>query len=41
MTEDHYFTAQPASADERRLISVALGGLDLEVETATGSFSPR
>ncbi|MDN4483987.1 class I SAM-dependent methyltransferase [Demequina lignilytica] len=40
MTEDHYFTAQPASADERRLIPVALGGLDLEVETATGIFSP-
>ena len=37
---DHYFTAQPASADERRVLRVHLGGRDLEVETARGIFSP-
>ncbi|WP_062301361.1 class I SAM-dependent methyltransferase [Demequina subtropica] len=40
MTEDHYFTAQPASADERRTIRVSLAGRDVEVETAPGIFSP-
>ena len=37
---DHYFTAQPASPDERRLLRVRLAGRDLEVETAGGIFSP-
>ncbi|WP_028046962.1 class I SAM-dependent methyltransferase [Cellulomonas sp. URHE0023] len=37
---DHYFTAQPASADERRVLRVHLAGRDLEVETAGGVFSP-
>jgi 16S rRNA (guanine1207-N2)-methyltransferase len=37
---DHYFTAQPASADERRLLHVRLAGRDVEVETAGGIFSP-
>ena len=37
---DHYFTAQPASDDERRLVQVHLGGRDVEVETAGGVFSP-
>jgi 16S rRNA (guanine1207-N2)-methyltransferase len=37
---DHYFTAQPASADERRVLRVHLAGQDLEVETAGGIFSP-
>lgn len=40
MSEDHYFTAQPASADERRVISVTLAGRDVELETARGVFSP-
>jgi 16S rRNA G1207 methylase RsmC len=40
VSEDHYFTAQPASADERRLISVRLAGRDCDVETARGVFSP-
>ncbi|WP_062377357.1 class I SAM-dependent methyltransferase [Demequina pelophila] len=40
MSEDHYFTARPASADERRLISVTLAGEPLELETAAGVFSP-
>ena len=38
---DHYFTAQPASADERRLITVQLAGRELEVEVAPGVFSPH
>ncbi|WP_430867043.1 class I SAM-dependent methyltransferase [Demequina aurantiaca] len=40
MSDDHYFTAQPASADERRVISVTLAGHDLDFETAPGIFSP-
>ncbi|MDN4476163.1 methyltransferase [Demequina sp. SYSU T00192] len=40
MSEDHYFTARPASADERRTIRVTLAGRDVEVETAPGIFSP-
>lgn len=40
MSEDHYFTAQPASAAERRTIAVRLAGRDVEVETAGGIFSP-
>ncbi|PJI94366.1 class I SAM-dependent methyltransferase [Luteimicrobium subarcticum] len=38
--QDHYFTARPASADERRTISVRLAGRDVDVETAGGIFSP-
>lgn len=38
--QDHYFTAAPASADERRRILVRLDGVDREVETAGGIFSP-
>jgi len=37
---DHYFTAQPASADERRVLRVRLAGQGIEVETAGGVFSP-
>ncbi|WP_062207968.1 class I SAM-dependent methyltransferase [Demequina oxidasica] len=40
MSDDHYFTAQPASADERRVIPVTLAGYDIDVETAPGIFSP-
>jgi len=36
---DHYFTAQPASADERRSIDVELAGRAVTVETAAGVFS--
>jgi len=39
-TNDHYFTAEPASPDERREIRVHLGGRDVDVETAGGVFSP-
>lgn len=37
---DHYFTAEPASPDERRARTVHLAGRDVEVETAGGVFSP-
>jgi 16S rRNA (guanine1207-N2)-methyltransferase len=37
---DHYFTARPASPDERRVRTVTLGGQELDVETAGGVFSP-
>ncbi len=41
MTEpDHYFTAQPASPDERRTLRVQLAGRSVDVETAGGIFSP-
>ncbi len=37
---DQYFTAAPASADERRRLRVRLAGRDLEVDVAPGVFSP-
>ncbi|HSF98893.1 MAG TPA: methyltransferase [Ornithinibacter sp.] len=37
---DHYFTAAPASADERRRVPVTLAGRPLEAEVAPGIFSP-
>lgn len=37
---DHYFTARPASAEERRTVTVRLAGRDVEVEVASGVFSP-
>jgi 16S rRNA (guanine1207-N2)-methyltransferase len=37
---DHYFSARPASADERRTVAVRLAGRDVEVEVASGVFSP-
>jgi 16S rRNA G1207 methylase RsmC len=37
---DHYFTAVPASADERRRTTVRLAGRAVEVEVAPGIFSP-
>ena len=37
---DHYFTATPASADERRRVPVTLAGRAIEVEVAPGIFSP-
>ena len=40
MTSDHYFTASPASADERRTIEVELNGSLRKVQTASGIFSP-
>lgn len=36
---DHYFTARPATADERRELSVTLAGRDVTVTTASGVFS--
>ena len=40
VSEEHYFTAKPASADERRRISVELAGRSLSLEVASGIFSP-
>jgi 16S rRNA G1207 methylase RsmC len=37
---DHYFTARPASPDERREVRVALAGRDVVIESAPGVFSP-
>ncbi|WP_321575190.1 class I SAM-dependent methyltransferase [Oerskovia douganii] len=37
---DHYFTAQPASAAERRELTVRLAGREVTVEVASGIFSP-
>ncbi|GAA1400995.1 class I SAM-dependent methyltransferase [Oerskovia paurometabola] len=37
---DHYFTAQPASAEERRELTVRLAGREVTVEVASGIFSP-
>jgi 16S rRNA (guanine1207-N2)-methyltransferase len=38
---DHYFTADPASAAERRRVVMRLAGRDLSVHTAGGIFSPN
>lgn len=37
---DHYFSARPASAEQRRTLHVRLAGREVEVETAGGVFSP-
>jgi 16S rRNA G1207 methylase RsmC len=37
---DHYFTAAPASADERRRLRVRLAGREVDAEVAPGIFSP-
>ena len=37
---DHYFTAAPASAEQRRSMGVTLAGREVEVQVAGGVFSP-
>ncbi|MDV3221095.1 class I SAM-dependent methyltransferase [Intrasporangium sp.] len=37
---DHYFSAEPATAEERRRIRVRIEGRDLELTTARGVYSP-
>jgi 16S rRNA (guanine1207-N2)-methyltransferase len=37
---DHYFTAEPASAAERRTLDVTLAGHRVSVQTAPGVFCP-
>ena len=37
---EHYFTSSPATADERRTMTVHLAGRDVDVVTAGGVFSP-
>ena len=39
MSAEHYFSAQPATADERREITVELAGREVVVTTARGVFS--
>lgn len=39
-SHDHYFSAEPASADERRTINVPLAGVTRAVQVAPGIFSP-
>jgi 16S rRNA G1207 methylase RsmC len=38
---EQYFTAQPSSVDNRRVITVRLAGRDVDVETGSGVFSPE
>lgn len=40
MASEHYFSAQPATAEQRRTIVVDLAGSERRVETAGGIFSP-
>jgi 16S rRNA (guanine1207-N2)-methyltransferase len=40
MGTDHYFTAEPASPDEERELTVELAGREVRVLTAGGVFSP-
>lgn len=40
MSQEHYFTARPASDGELRRTTVRLAGRDVEVVTAGGVFSP-
>lgn len=37
---DHYFTAEPASADERRTLNLRLAGRTVPMQTAPGVFCP-
>lgn len=39
-TQDHYFTAEPASPAQQRTITVRLAGRTIEVRSAAGIFSP-
>jgi 16S rRNA G1207 methylase RsmC len=39
-SNDHYFTASPASPEQQRTITVRLAGRDVTVRTAAGVFSP-
>ena len=38
---DHYFTAEPATPEERRTIEVVLDGRRLDLTTARGVYSPE
>ncbi len=39
--QEHYFTADPASADQRRALTVPIAGAPMTVETAPGVFCPE
>lgn len=38
--QDHYFSAEPATPEERRSITVRLDGRDMRLTTAKGVYSP-
>lgn len=38
--QEHYFTAEPATPEERRSVTVELAGRRVTVQTASGIFSP-
>jgi 16S rRNA (guanine1207-N2)-methyltransferase len=40
MEGDHYFSAEPAAPAQRRTVRVRLAGREVDVETASGVFSP-
>lgn len=40
MGTDHYFSAEPAGDEHRRTIRAVLGGREVDVLTANGTFSP-
>lgn len=39
-SHDHYFTAEPASPAQQRVMTVRLAGREVSVRTASGVFSP-
>lgn len=39
-SHDHYFTAEPASRAQQRVMTVRLAGREVSVHTASGVFSP-
>lgn len=39
-SHDHYFSARPASAEDLRALTVEIAGREVEVEVASGVFSP-
>jgi 16S rRNA G1207 methylase RsmC len=39
--QDHYFSAEPATPEERRTITVRLEGRELQLTTAKGVYSPE
>jgi 16S rRNA G1207 methylase RsmC len=41
MSDDHYFSAQPASAARARDLRLSLAGREVTVRTAAGTFSPE
>lgn len=40
MSEDHYFSAEPSGPLKLKSISIPIGGIEQQVSTASGTFSP-